>query len=292
MRWHYEYAGLRVSSEIEISEWRVFERAGEWEQADVSIVLEDAREPLTAFSASSISRKEYEFYLMHVGAYRIRGGCEIVVTPERGAGAREVRLFLLGTAWGALCYQRGIFLLHASVVRVNEYALAFCGPSGAGKSSLAAAMVARGYEMVSDDLCRVDFADDGHAVVYPSAPRMKLWEDALAQFQYGETELEHDYFRAHKFHVPLREAIPSEPFALRAVYVLEWGELNLERLRGAYALQHLARNATYRAHLLEPMGLYEEHLARMAELARRVRVFALTRPKAWETLERTIELFM
>lgn len=285
MHWHYEYAGLRVSSEIEIPEWAGFARAADGGEPDVLIFLQAACAvpPLPV-----LTRDEHVFFMPAVGAYRVRGGCEISVTPHPETGARELRLFLLGSAWGTLCYQRAILLLHASVVQRDGEAIGFCGPSHAGKSSLAAALVAQGFSLISDDLCRVDFAADGMVLAYPSAPRLKLWEDALENFQKNSTELERDHFRLNKFHVPLREPIPSAPVPLRALYVLGWGELSIARVRGARALQQLVRAATYRSYLLEPMSIVAEHWTRMAELARRVPIFILTRPKTWQAMPDTL----
>jgi hypothetical protein len=129
-----------------------------------------------------IPSDEYRFRVQHVGSYWIRAGREIVVTPTPDAGMREVRLFLLGTAWAALCYQRGLLPLHASAVQVGDHAVAFCGATGTGKSTLAAWLSERGYSLISDDRCRFDISPQGQALVYPSARRSKLWRDALEMF--------------------------------------------------------------------------------------------------------------
>lgn len=287
MTHHYMYAGLRVASELELPEWSVFECADDG--ADVTFWLNDARASLHELG-SSLTRDDCVFPMETVASYHIRGGYEIVVTPQRGAGLREVRLFLLGTAWGVLCYQRGILLLHASVVRDGKGARAFCGPSGAGKSSLAAALIERGYTLVSDDLCRVEFLPDETVWVYPSSPRLKLWDDALRQMQRDAADLQRDYFRADKFHVLLNEKRDAAPMMLDALYLLEWGELGLTRLRGATALQRLVQHATYQAGFLHDMNMYEEHWARMAELVRRVPVFAFRYPREWNAIEQAISL--
>jgi hypothetical protein len=290
MSWHYEYAGLRVLSEIEIPEWSVFARENESQQADVFIVLNAARDASVLAKDAYITRDECRFFIHAVGEYRIRAACEIVVTPLPNTGERELRLFLLGAAWGALCYQRGILLLHASVVRAGTRTFAFCGPSGAGKSSIAAALVARGGTLVSDDLSCVDFSTAKIASLYPAAPRLKLWNDALAQLNTSARGLERDFFRAEKFHVPLPAHAELAPVKLDALYILNWGTLQLERLRGVAALRRLAQDATYRGDLVERMGIHKEHWERMAELARRVNVYALQRARTWEHMNVALAL--
>lgn len=286
--WFYEYAGLRIASEMEIPEWRVFARACDGQDPDVSIFLNAASEPLSPPPPPAITRDAYTFYMPQVGIYSVRNGREIFMTPLYGAGARELRLFLLGAAWGVLCYQRGILLLHASAVRVGQAALAFCGPSGAGKSSLAAALFARGMPLLSDDLCRVEFAANGSALVYPSAPRLKLWSDALARFQSDAPDKERDYFRAEKYQVPLSALQDFAPVPLRAIYLLQWGDLQITPLRGIKTLHRLVQFATYREDVPLKLDIVSEYWARMAELARRVSVFLLSRPRGWEALDDTL----
>ena len=250
-RWHYGYAGLRVASELPIPEWAAFVQPGSFEDADVRIALGGAQ----TFQTSEVSKTsevltpyttadEYRFHIPEAGDYWVHHGREIIVTPAPDAGAREVRLFLLGSAWGARCYQRGILALHSSVVQAGDHAIAFCGETGSGKSSVAAWLIARGYRLVSDDLCRCEVADE-KARVYPSAPRLKLWHDALDVMGWSEEGLERDHFRMDKFHKDLTgfwKPVRSAP--LRAIYLLDWGEPSIARLTGMNALRRLVAAAT------------------------------------------------
>ena len=123
-----------------------------------------------------------------------------------------------------------------------------------GKSTMAAWLTARGYALVSDDLTRFDIPAQGQPTIYPSAPRLKLWRDALSALEWSSAELERDHFRADKFHLPLAEDGRQQPLPLRAIYLLEWGECNIIRLSGGTAVRRFVSAATYRGALLEPMG--------------------------------------
>jgi Coenzyme PQQ synthesis protein D (PqqD) len=235
----------------------------------------------------SITADEFRFHIPEAGDYYVHHGREIVVTPAPDAGMREVRLFLLGTAWGALCYQRGVLVLHSSVVQTGDGAIAFCGGTGSGKSSAAAWLVARGFRLVGDDLCRFDVAA-GEARVYPAPPRLKLWREALGEMGWSADGLERDHFRLDKFHLPVRGSEASRfttrdasLLPLQAIYLLEWGETGLTRLTGVTGLRRLVESATYRGELLEPMGRLGEHWERCAEIARHVPIFQFERPRAW-----------
>lgn len=288
-RRYYIYAGLRVISELPLPEWAAFEQPAQPGDADVLIRLGGASSAFSAqaetTAAASIAADEYRFYVPQAGSYRVHHGREIVVTPAPGAGAPEVRLFLLGSAWGALCYQRGLLALHASVIQVRERALAFCGATGSGKSSVAAWLVARGHALIGDDLCHFDIIED-KVCAYPSAPRLKLWRDALQALGQSDAGLERVHFRAAKFHVPGPAGFqPTGPLALRAICLLEWGPPGLVRLTGMAALRCLVAAATYRGELLEPMGQVAAHWQRCAELAKRAPVWVFSRPRDWSAMD-------
>lgn len=291
-RRYYTYAGLNIISELPLPEWAVFEQPAPPNDADIVIALNNAPPaslpPFFQASAPLITANEYRFHIPQTGDYWVRHGREIIVAPAPGAGSREVRLFLLGSAWGALCYQRGLLALHASVVRVGECALAFCGATGSGKSSAAAWLAARGHSLVSDDLCHFDIIED-KACVYPSAPRLKLWRDALQALGRSDADLERDHFRMDKFHVADLAGAGLQALPLRAICLLEWGPSGMARLSGMNALRCLVAAATYRGELLEPMGQVAAHWQRCAELAKRAPVWAFSRPRDWPAMDAAID---
>lgn len=286
--WHYRYAGLSVASDLCLPEWQIFMAAQPCHTADVEIRLEST--PSEPYSPR-LTAEEYRFAIPEVGDYWVEGGRLIRIVMHPNAGEREVRLFLLGSAWGALCYQRGLLVLHSSVVEVNGQAVAFCGASGAGKSSLAAWLVTHGYRLIADDLCHFDLSGV-KPNVYQAAPRMKLWDSALHNLGWERENLERDHFRMEKFHVStqneksiLETQVIDAPISVRAIYLLGWGETNIVRLTGLAALYQLVEAATYRGELLEPMGAIAAHWQRCAEVARQVAIFRFTRPAEWSMMD-------
>ena len=282
-RWHYRYAGLRIESEWPIPEWAVFARDEPPGPADVHIrQAREAENPAEPQPPPA----DFRFSIPAVGDFSIRHGREIVVSPVPAADEDEVRLFLLGSAWGALCYQRGMLAMHASVVRTGSGAVAFCGAPGAGKSTLAAWLTARGYDLVSDDLCCFDIGG-AEALAFPSAPRLKLWSEALAALGWSREGLARDQSRTDKFILSLpRDERPgrTEPVPLRAICVLTWGDPALTRLRGMTALQRLVGAATYRPSYIESLGKTGPYWEQCFKLARMTPVWTLSRPREWAAM--------
>src|ERR1035441_1772757 len=163
--WHYAHSGVSIASELHLPEWSQCGQVsgpgseGRPENAppDVRIRLKlSAQSEIATTQRSIITPGEYELRVPQVGHFRVTDGREIRVHPLTTAEPAKVRAWLLGPVWGALCYQRGWFIAHASAVRVGDEAVIFCGRAGRGKSTLAVQLGTRGYPLVSDDLCRLD----------------------------------------------------------------------------------------------------------------------------------------
>lgn len=283
MSWSYRFAGLLFESALPIPEWDGFSCDDLQLQPDVRIALA---------STSDDSRDgEYRLSVPDVATFQVRAGRDIVVTPAAGVDAALIRVYLLASVLAALFCQRGLLLLHASVVRVRDRTVALCGPTGAGKSTLAAALVTRGGEFVCDDLGRFDVSN-GRAVVYPSTPRLKLCADSLAPLAWPTDGLARIHASAVKFHVRQTHRDGSSPVPLDAIYVLEWadGLVAATPLTGLVALRHLVAAATYRPSMLETPQRRAAHWKQCAAVAARARIYALKRPQSWAAISEATDL--
>lgn len=238
------------------------------------------------------SDRSVSFSVADVARYHIANGSEIVVSPAPGASMRDVRVFLLGTALGILCHQRGLMPLHANAIVVRGEAVAFAGPTGAGKSTLAAYFQSCGHQLLCDDVCVVSFDENGQALAWPGPPRLKLWRDAVAAFGHDGERLERVFERHDKFHLPFSRGIGQAPFPLRRLYVLQRHEAGsgacFFRLRGASAIEALAAQ-TYRSRFLDRMGLRARHLRQSAALAGHAEVYVASRNWGFGVFEREAE---
>lgn len=86
----------------------------------------------------------------------------------------SLSVYLLGTVLSFSMLAFGIEPLHGTVVLVDEGAIGFLGDCGDGKSTLGAAMLARGFRIVTDDLVALRETENGWQV-QPGVPRIKLF---------------------------------------------------------------------------------------------------------------------
>ena len=270
----YELFGLAIDSEIPLPELKSQSAADGGGPADLSIRLG----PPAGEDAGG-----YVIEIDEVARFTISGGMAIRVTPAAGAGERDIRLFLLGSAMGAALHQRGILPLHANAVEIDSRAVAFMGQSGAGKSTLAAWFHDQGYPILADDVCVIRADEGDGATAYPGLPRLRLWEDALEAS--GRVPADHspsfryDAGARRKFDVPIPAgSVASRPLPLAALFLLGEGPaLRIERLTGSRAVEAISAN-TYRGRLIAEVGDSNAHVAACLAIARHIPVFTLERP--------------
>ena len=80
--------------------------------------------------------------------------------PTAKPDLKGFRTFLVNTVLPAYAVLHKMLPLHISAVSVNGHAVAFQGKSGAGKSKLAAMLIKRGYQMITEDLGIVELSED------------------------------------------------------------------------------------------------------------------------------------
>ena len=215
-----------------------------------------------------------------VGRFLIRDGREILVDAA-DASARNVRLFLLGSAFGALLHQRGLMPLHANAIVLDGRAFAFSGHSGAGKSTMAAWFHDSGAPILADDVCVIGFSREGTPLAYPGLPRLRLWRQALERSGRLADDYDRSFDDLDKYDVPIGAEAGAEPVPLAAVYLLAKAEEpagagSIRRLTGVAAVDALVSN-TYRGGYLRQIGGAGPHLAACARIAQVVPVFLAER---------------
>lgn len=127
--------------------------------------------------------------------------------------------YLLGQALSFCLLARGVEPLHATSVVVNGTAIAFLGDSGYGKSTLAAALLERGYRLLTDDVLVVRF-DGTRAMAYPSLARIKLTPESADAVLRGRDSVPMNRFTVKRIFPLLDEECASHAAPLRAMYVI------------------------------------------------------------------------
>lgn len=272
--------GLRVRSSLPLPELRLSCSDG---VADViveqgKIDLPDTGPGLLAVDGGLL------LTIPDVARFLIAGGRSIRIDAKRGADRRNVRLFLLGSAFGAVLHQRGLLPLHANAVEIDRRAFAFAGASGEGKSTLAAWFHDRCYPLLADDVCVLRFDEHHGVTVCPGIARLRLWRDVIERTGRDVTQFDLSYAgdeTYQKYDVPLASGSnDAEVTQLAAIYLLARGtDFAIHRLDGVAAVDAISAN-TYRGQFIEAISAQKNHWESCVRLVRSVPVFRVQRTRS------------
>lgn len=217
-----------------------------------------------------------------VARYLVEAGRRITIERQAGATDDDVRVFLLGSALGALLLQRRVLVLHGSAVQVGDRAVAFLGGCGAGKSTLATALGQRGYPVLTDDLCVVVPGPRGEPSLEAGLARTKLKMDTLHRLGIPAGTLPVVDRKTEKRAWPVVGTCAGDTLPIGKLYELRAAaadEIVVSPLRGAEKFQALMRH-TYRLGFVEGLGLQASHFRQALALAGPVELAVVDRPAA------------
>jgi len=278
----YKAFGIIIESDFDIPEF--VEAAG---NPEVRISLGKA--PVTL---SRITRKGVKFQATHneflldvdeVARFYVKEGSSILVDLNKPAVDKEVRLFLLGSALGALFLQRGLLPIHGSAVKFGNSASVFTGLSGAGKSSIATYFVTKGYSFLADDISVID----NSLHVIPGFPNLKIWKDIAQKLEIESENLEEIRKSIKKYHFPVKDSFFNEALPVKNIFIISSKNspgYEYEELKGL-AKFNAVKNNTYRYRFVGGLEKMQEHFHILNKLLPNIKVYRILRPQSPVDLE-------
>jgi hypothetical protein len=230
------------------------------------------------------------FFWEEVGTILVHDGKEIIVDAVPDVNLDILRLFLLGSALGTLLHQRGLLVLHGSVVAIDGSAIAFLGESGWGKSTTVAALCAQGHQMVADDVLVIDFATTGTPIVFPGFPQVKLWSDSVTSLGGDPQTLERIRPGLDKYAQQYKTKFSVQPIPLRQLYILGVGPaLEIEPIPLQQAFKELVLHS-YAVPFLKKVFSNPAHFDQCAKLINSVSISRLKRQRDLLALAEIVRL--
>ncbi len=213
---HYAAYQLAIRSEIALPELAE-SPAGD----DFEIRLAPSSEPVAHQSIDWREEPaEASFNYPGLARFTLHTGRKLLITPHPGGDPALFPLYVEGMMLAAALYQRGRFVLHASVVDLGGRAIAFMGLVGAGKSTLAAAFHTRGYRILADDNAVLDL-DARLPYVLPAFPSLKIYPAVARSLGMDAAALRPMHASQVKQGHRLAAGFSASPLPLAAVYVLD-----------------------------------------------------------------------
>ena len=243
--------------------------------------------PVDAENWIQVQPPETRLALEGIGRFSIRDGAEVIVDPAPDVDPEILQQALLGPILCLVVQQRGWYPLHASAVMARDAVVAFAGASGRGKSSLAAALNARGYPLVADDVTVIDTAV-APPNVRPGITALKLWPDALAHLGKSADSLPTLDGTTEKRRLDPHEGDLGA--RLECIYLLDEGaEPSITPVPAEEAVLHLIDLCHYRV-LLRTIAGTTSLMPHAAKIAREVPVFRFVRTEPLSELFETASM--
>jgi hypothetical protein len=295
--YHYYAHGLDIHSEFACPELPPVN--GELHSTKkVQIHLGVVPDSLPGFEATSVRLQvlpqQILFHHEEIASLLVKDGNEIIIQPNGKGQLDEYRQYVVGFGLGAVLHQRGLLVLHSSSVLTEKGAIAFVGKSGAGKSTTAAAFQRRGFTMLSDDLCRVDFDPDGCVQVHPGSVQLKIFADSanvLARdLQNGRRLPLYD----DKYAFLIDRTENSFPVPLKMICELSVHEgetFNVEIFEKRKIFRMLLEN-TYGKRVLRFSGGRELHFDQISKVAGQIKAMRIARPEGDYQLDEILDLII
>lgn len=291
---HYHAHGLHIASELYCPELAAIPDTGSTPDVifDLGVTPAALANPGNQRRIVQAQPGEYLLKLPNIARFWVQNGDHITIEPAAGCTEDTIRLFLLGSALGALLHQRGQVILHGSAVTTERGAVVFVGPSGVGKSTLAAALHQRGYRALADDVCSISFDEASRqSVVPPGLAHIKLWADAAEHLALSHAATRRLRPELEKYALPISADFDTTPVPLHAVYILDASnqdEFKLTPLPQLQKMESLLAN-TYRQGLLAKLGMRQNNFQQLTRIAGSTKVARLTRPKAGFRMDELIK---
>lgn len=298
-RYRYKVYGLIVESEIELPELVPALDGPPQVVIHFGDVPEQLKEMIGEWSWCAASSSEFMFAIDGVARYYVSNGNKIIVERWIGLEASvppaDIRLWLLGSAFGALLHQRGLLPLHVSAIRAPSGVWAFTGESGEGKSTLAGFLHRRyGWQLVSDDVSVIEQTCSA-TLIQPGPRKLKLRADALSHLDFQGCKSVRDLSNTDKFQLYLADDRAYRPESLNALVILESVDArvpaSIERLKGVEAFD-ACMFAVYRSYMERWFKLPEQRISDLARLCRNIAVYRFRRPRSLAEFELNLQPLM
>ncbi|ABM04375.1 Hpr(Ser) kinase/phosphatase [Psychromonas ingrahamii 37] len=239
-----------------------------------------------------VNKNQVLLKIPDAGKYLIENGETITIEPEENTSLDIIKLFLLGSALGAIQHQRQRLTLHASAFTKCDHTILLCGQSGAGKSTTANALIQQGFQLLSDDLAVIDFLD-GDAFVTPAYPQSKLWQDAAEKLSIEYKNFHRVRDELDKYRIPINNNFCNRPKKITHIINLQLSDIELAKINSLTVFEQLGvlKIHSYRKKyftLEQAQGNFQA----CAALVDLVPVTQITRPQLTNSLKQVAELII
>lgn len=232
------------------------------------------------YSLAHYEKQEAQIHYVQHGSFIIKEGRQIICYLKEAHDRGTVSQILLCSCMGALLAQRGLPVLHGSLVYFKEKAIIISGDSGAGKSSITARLLQDGAQFMADDTACITFPDAQPWGV-PGFPLCKLTPNMMDYFHFDKTHAfpMPDNTR-QKYALSMENIFHNQPEPIGAMVIVQkepTDKVSLSPISGSAKLK-MYIHSLYRKELYHATGFDREMLQKSIAFCNQVPMYQLIRP--------------
>jgi hypothetical protein len=263
----YTAFGLRICSDLPF-----VELSASPPPAEVDIYIYSA----LLMKPSEEIRQEFTLNNPNAFSIKILNGNKIIYDRAPHIDDDSLRLYLLGSAMGALLQQRQYIVLHGNAISFDSKTCTiFVGHSGAGKSTTAAWCYQQGAMILADDVCAITFDQGGTPCVIPSYPQLKLWQETANLLGISTEHLRRVRPNEQKYQLPISKQFLSNPLPIKKI--IELSDENRE-ISSAHEKLKLLKTHSYRYEFMTELRIAFPYMNQLLRLASHTTIAKNTRP--------------
>jgi hypothetical protein len=204
-----------------------------------------------------------------------------------------VEIRLLGEILSLWLELNGVLALHSSAVVAGGKAVAFLSTNHGGKSAIAASLMQKGHQLLTDDIlpiCERNGLFFGRA----GYPQMRMWPDEAEYFlgHYSDLEIVHPWYTKRRVDIGRGGfgAFCGEERPMGAIYIpirdeLANDEIQIETVSPGEGIIELVRNS-FSPFIVEALGLQKKRMELFRRLVLNVPIRKLHYPSGFDHLQR------
>ena len=301
-KFYYKVYGLIIESEIILSELvEVNKRENDNIGMKVDVFIRQCEMPKTIKKSietgiiSDFNINECWFIIKDIGIYRMINGNEIFV-EDICDNFKEIKAFLLGSAFGCILIQRNLVSIHGSTILIKDKGVIITGHMGAGKSTLTAAFRAKGYKFLADDISVTHMDENNKIRVNPAYPQQKLCRDAAIKLGLDVNDFKFIDEERDKFAIPSKESFIDSTKELNSICEIfisqdDNNHVVIEEILGIKKVERIICNI-YRCSIAKTIGIKGIYFRNLIKMAEQIKYYKIIRPKGLFTMDEQMNLII
>jgi hypothetical protein len=223
-----------------------------------------------------------------VARFLITEGNKIIIDPVSSVDENSLRAFVLESCLGVLLLQRNVLLLHGGAIKRKNESIAFLSAPGTGLSTLMAALLKRGYSLLTDKICAIDtfgcaLAGTGCVELRRHvADAIGFKPETLTQIRPG----------INKWRVLAGRQHCLAPTPIKAIYVLNFHPQQTAQFVKINDVQkiHYLQQSLYKLHHFPQLVQAKDYLQQCTSLSKQVEMISLTRQSVEYPLDQLVHV--